>query len=118
MRSTCWRRTLFASFDAMAYSHRELTNFANIARDCGVDAKTVKEYYQILVDTLLGAFIEPYKKRQERQVTPRSRVRRAPTGVGRDVIHLSRNFAIGRGGPACTPPKGTGRPGRCVPAER
>lgn len=55
-------------FDAMAYSHGELTNFANIARDCGVDAKTVKEYYQILVDTLLGTFIEPYKARQERQV--------------------------------------------------
>ena len=44
------------------------SNFANIARDCGVDAKTVKEYYQILVDTLLGTFVEPYKKRQERQV--------------------------------------------------
>jgi predicted AAA+ superfamily ATPase len=55
-------------FDAMAYSHGELTNFATIARDCGVDAKTVKEYYQILVDTLLGTFIEPYKTRQERQV--------------------------------------------------
>lgn len=55
-------------FDAMAYSHGELTNFANIARDCGVDAKTVKEYYQILVDTLLGTFIEPYKRRQDRQV--------------------------------------------------
>jgi predicted AAA+ superfamily ATPase len=55
-------------FDAMAYSHGELTNFANIARDCGVDAKTVKEYYQILVDTLLGTFVEPYKARQERQV--------------------------------------------------
>ena len=55
-------------FDAMGYSHGELTNYANIARDCGVDAKTVKEYYQILVDTLLGTMIEPYKKRQERQV--------------------------------------------------
>jgi predicted AAA+ superfamily ATPase len=55
-------------FDAMGYSHGELTNYANIARDCGVDAKTVKEYYQILVDTLLGSMIEPYKKRQERQV--------------------------------------------------
>jgi predicted AAA+ superfamily ATPase len=55
-------------FDAMGYSHGELTNYANIARECGVDAKTVKEYYQILVDTLLGILIEPYKKRQERQV--------------------------------------------------
>jgi predicted AAA+ superfamily ATPase len=55
-------------FDAMGYSHGELTNYANIARDCGVDAKTVKEYYQILIDTLLGAMIEPFKRRQERQV--------------------------------------------------
>jgi uncharacterized protein len=55
-------------FEAMGYSHGELTNYANISRECGVDAKTVKEYYQILVDTLLGAMIEPYKRRQERQV--------------------------------------------------
>jgi predicted AAA+ superfamily ATPase len=55
-------------FDAMGYSHGELTNYANIARECGVDAKTVKEYYQILIDTLLGTMLEPYKKRQERQV--------------------------------------------------
>jgi predicted AAA+ superfamily ATPase len=55
-------------FEAMGYSHGELTNYANIARECGVDAKTVKEYYQILIDTLLGVMIEPYKKRQERQV--------------------------------------------------
>jgi predicted AAA+ superfamily ATPase len=55
-------------FEAMAYSHGDLTNYSNIARDSGVDAKTIKEYYQILVDTLLGTFVEPWKKRQERQV--------------------------------------------------
>ena len=55
-------------FEAMGYSHGDLTNYSNIARDCGVDSKTVKEYYQILVDTLLGTFVEPWKKRQERQV--------------------------------------------------
>jgi predicted AAA+ superfamily ATPase len=59
-------------FDAMGYSHGELTNYANIARDCGVDAKTVKEYYQILVDTLLGTMIEPYKKRKDRHVIIRA----------------------------------------------
>ena len=55
-------------FEAMGYSHGELTNFSDIARDCGIDAKTVKEYYQILVDTLLGTFVTPFKKRQGRQV--------------------------------------------------
>ena len=55
-------------FDAVGYSHGELINYANIARDSGVDAKTIKEYYQILVDTLLGTFVEPFKRRQSRQV--------------------------------------------------
>lgn len=55
-------------FEAVGYSHGQLVNYANIARDCGVDAKTVKEYFQILCDTLLGRLVTPYKKRQERQV--------------------------------------------------
>ena len=55
-------------FDAMGYSHGELINYSNIAADCAVDSKTVREYYQILVDTLLGNFVEPFKKRQNRQV--------------------------------------------------
>jgi predicted AAA+ superfamily ATPase len=59
-------------FDAMGFTHGELTNFSNIARECGVDSKTVKEYYQILSDTLLGNFVEPFKKRQNRQVISRT----------------------------------------------
>ncbi|MCG7852389.1 MAG: DUF4143 domain-containing protein, partial [Methanosarcinaceae archaeon] len=55
-------------FDAMAYSHGELTNYSNIARDCGVDSKTVREYYQILVDTMMGRFVEPFQRRQDRQI--------------------------------------------------
>ncbi|MDM7916719.1 MAG: DUF4143 domain-containing protein, partial [Candidatus Eisenbacteria bacterium] len=55
-------------FDAVGFSHGELTNHANIARECGVDAKTVKEYYQILVDTLLGRRVEPYARHQGREV--------------------------------------------------
>jgi len=59
-------------YDAMAYTHGELVNYSNIARDCGVDSKTVREYYQILVDTLMGKMIEPFKKRQNRQVITKS----------------------------------------------
>ena len=55
-------------FDAMGYSHGELTNYSNVARECGVDAKTVKEYYQILIDTLLGRRLEPFSRRQGRDV--------------------------------------------------
>jgi len=59
-------------FDAMGYSHGQLTNYSNIAREVGVDSKTVKEYYQILVDTLLGYMVEPFKRRQGRQVISRA----------------------------------------------
>ena len=55
-------------FEAMGYSHGELTNYSNIARDCGVDSKTVKEYYQILCDTLLGRMVLPFRRRQSRDV--------------------------------------------------
>lgn len=55
-------------FDAFGYSHGEITNYTNIAGECGVDSKTVKEYYQILVDTLLAIRIEPFKRRQSRDV--------------------------------------------------
>ena len=59
-------------YDDMGYAHGELVNYSNIARDCGVDSKTVREYYQILVDTLMGRMIEPFKKRQNRQVISKS----------------------------------------------
>ena len=50
-------------FDALSFCHGELLNYSNVARDCGVDSKTVREYFQILVDTLLGVFVEPFSGR-------------------------------------------------------
>ena len=54
--------------DSMAFCHGEMTNFVNISRDCGVDAKTVKEYYDILVDTLVGYRLDPFHKLGKRDV--------------------------------------------------
>lgn len=59
----------FARFlDSIAFSNGEMTNYANIARDCGIDAKTVKEYYQILIDTLVGYYIFPYTKGSRKNI--------------------------------------------------
>ena len=59
----------FADFlAAAALSDAELVNFVNIARECGVSAPTVREYFQILVDTLLGRFVRAYVKRPKRRV--------------------------------------------------
>ena len=55
-------------FDALGFSHGNLLNFSSISRDCGVDPKTVREYFRILEDTLLGSFLEPYAKRRNRAI--------------------------------------------------
>lgn len=45
-----------------AFDNGQLLNFSNLARDVGVDAKTIKAYYQILEDTLLGFYLYPYTR--------------------------------------------------------
>ena len=52
----------------MAATHGRLINYSNIARDCGVTSKTVREYYQILQDTLLGHTLEPWRKKKSRRL--------------------------------------------------
>jgi len=51
-----------------AMANGEMIQFNNIARECGVSAPTVKSYYQILVDTLLGKFVPAYQKGPKRRV--------------------------------------------------
>ena len=50
-----------------ALSNTEIINYTNIAQDCGVSAKTVKEYFSILEETMLGfclpAFTRVVKRR-------------------------------------------------------
>lgn len=45
-----------------ALSNAEIVNFSNIAQDCGVSSKTIREYFTILEETLLGFFIPAYTK--------------------------------------------------------
>jgi predicted AAA+ superfamily ATPase len=59
----------FARFiELVGFTNGQMLNFANISRDVGVDAKTIKEYYQILVDTLIGYYIEPFHKKVKRDL--------------------------------------------------
>lgn len=46
--------------DIAAQTNGEIINYTNVARDVGVDVKTVQSYFHILEDTLIGFFLEPY----------------------------------------------------------
>lgn len=46
--------------EVAAQCNGKIINYANIARDVGVDDKTIKEYFSILEDTMIGFFLEPF----------------------------------------------------------
>jgi predicted AAA+ superfamily ATPase len=72
----------FAGFlDAAALSDGELLSYATVARDVGVSAPTVKEYFQILEDTLLGTTLPAFAKRPKRRVVQAPKFFFADVGV-------------------------------------
>jgi uncharacterized protein len=63
------KREAFARFlEVVGISNGEMINYSNIARDCGIDAKTVRTYFEILEDMYLGYFLYPYRSRSKRQI--------------------------------------------------
>lgn len=80
-----------------ALSNSEIVNYTNIAQDCGVSSKTVKEYFSILEETMLGFFLPSYTKVVKRRVVqspkfyyfdvaiPNHLLHRTPLQPGTDV---------------------------------
>ncbi len=54
--------------EVAAFSNGEMVNYTNIAAECGISAPTVKEYFQILEDTMTGRFLPSFQKRPKRRV--------------------------------------------------
>jgi predicted AAA+ superfamily ATPase len=59
----------FAEFLRIAsLTSGELLNYTNVGRETGVSAKVVRNYFQILEDTLLGFRIPPWRKIKNRRL--------------------------------------------------
>lgn len=60
---------IFARFlESAAFSNGEIVNYTNIASDCGVSSPTIKEYFQILEDTLIGRFLPVFQHKPKRRI--------------------------------------------------
>lgn len=85
----------FAEFLRIAaIGDTEITNFSNVGRECGVASSTVRGYYEILEDTLLGCLLPAFTRRAKR------RVLHAPKFYFRDVgivNHLVRRHRVEAG---------------------
>ena len=59
----------FAHFlELAAFENGNIHKFQNMAREVGVHSKTIKEYFSILEDTLVGFMLFPYKKSARRRL--------------------------------------------------
>ena len=56
-----------------ALGDTEMLNYSTIARDVGVSAPTIKEYFTILIDTLLGKELPAFTKRPKRRTKQASK---------------------------------------------
>ena len=54
--------------EVAALTDGEMVNYNNIAQDCGIDAKTVKEYFAILEETLIGYMIPAFSRVVKRRL--------------------------------------------------
>jgi len=66
-----------------ADENTNVLNYSNIASDIGVSSATVKEYYQILEDTLLGFYLRPYSSRLRKKLSKHPKFYFFDTGVTR-----------------------------------
>jgi uncharacterized protein len=85
----------FSEFlNVAALSDTEIVNFSTIARDCGVSGPTIKSYFGILEDTLLGRWLPGFVKRPKRRVIAAPKFYFSDVGV---VNFLARRGVLERG---------------------
>lgn len=80
--------------EVAAISNGEMINFNNIASECGVSAPTVKGYFQILEDTLIGTWIPAYRKQVKRRLIGAPKFVFFDVGV---VAHLTHRGKVRHG---------------------
>lgn len=52
-----------------SFENGNVLNYQNISRECAISSKTVKEYFHMLDDTLMGFFLLPYLKSHRERLT-------------------------------------------------
>ena len=72
---------------AAALTDGEIVNYNNIASDCGVAASTVREYFAILEDTLVGYMVPAYAKVKKRKLVQAPRFYYFDVGVANHLLH-------------------------------
>jgi predicted AAA+ superfamily ATPase len=86
----------FARFmQVIGLSHGEQINYTGVARESGVSASTVRNYFQILEDTLLGFTLEPWRQKRKRRLVETAKFYVFDGGVANQLHPESSTIAEG-----------------------
>jgi predicted AAA+ superfamily ATPase len=74
----------FARFlESVSFSHASVLNLAAVARECGVNRKTVEGYLEVLEDLLLAFRLPVFSRRAKRRLAAHPKFYYFDTGVFR-----------------------------------
>lgn len=73
--------------EVAAVTNGEMVNYNNVARDCGVDAKTAKEYFNILEQTLIGYMVPAFSKTVKRRINQSPRFYYFDVAIPNYLLH-------------------------------
>jgi len=77
--------------DIAAAQFAEQINFSSVSRECQVTLSTVREYYSILEDTLIGFFLFPYLKSLRKRMSHSPKFYFFDNGVTRSILGTLRD---------------------------
>ncbi|MDE3269122.1 MAG: ATP-binding protein [Pseudomonadota bacterium] len=72
----------------MALANGEILNFTKLASDCQLAPSTVRDYVQVLEDTLLGALLLPWRGSTQRKAVSTAKFYFFDTGVARTLTGI------------------------------
>jgi predicted AAA+ superfamily ATPase len=95
LKEEVWTEHLIRNLDPFRYflevaaqCNGKIINYSKIARDVGVDYKTVENYYSILEDTFLGFFVHAYDGSFRKQINQAPKFYLFDTGVARSLARM------------------------------
>ena len=87
-------RTFSRFMEVAAFSNGEIVVYKNIAQDCGIDHRTVKDYFEILVDTLTGYMIPAFTNTKKRRSIQTPKFYYFDVGIA-NYLRNRRNIQLG-----------------------
>lgn len=80
--------------EVSAQCNGKIINYSNIALDVGASEITVKQYFEILEDTLIGFFLEPFQHSFRKRLSMKPKFYYFDIGVARALARLLSVFVV------------------------